>query len=462
MDLTSLLMQEYLTQATGRGILLVGMDGSIAFVNDRFFEWTGCANQSIQGERFDRFLAQLPEQPGWRGPKRTLFLAQIVPILARTEHWVELPFQVDLWLRLIGRPMASGGYVLTVTDVTALHQTAINIRRANNNMVKSLADIAENRDNNTGEHVLRVAILTHAIAQDLQERGLFPNCLTPTFLAQVGYASMLHDVGKVTVPDAVLLKPGRLTAEEREIMQQHALAGFRMVKKIQDLQENSAYFDIAEAIALSHHEQYAGGGYPHGIRDEAIPLEARIVGVADVFDALTSWRPYKEPWPDTQALEFIDQNAGIMFDPLVVQALHRVLVCRRQHGLVQWVPSMSIGHDEIDKDHHTLIDLINQLAVAQQRLDTIMMDFVLEELYNYTVRHFHREEVYMRKWGYPQADRHQQIHQEFTEWVVGLRRRFLRHPDPEMAVDLLTHLGSWLTEHIQKVDRDYQSFLPAI
>ncbi len=458
MNETSSLMQEYLAQTTGRGILLVGADGLIAFVNDRFFAWTGCVRSAAQGEPFDRFLSQLPEQPGWKGPQATLFRTQIAPMLAHSEHWVEIYFHTDHWLQLIGRPMASGGYVLTVTDVTAFHQTAINIRRANNNMVKSLADIAENRDNNTGEHVLRVSRLTHGMAWDLKERGCFSHRLDATFLAQVGYASMLHDVGKVAVPDAILHKPGRLTPEERAIMQNHSLAGFRMVRKIQDLQEDSAYFAIAAAITLSHHEQYAGGGYPHGIQGEAIPLEARIVAVADVFDALISWRPYKEPWTDLQALAFIDENAGRLFDPEVVRTLHRVLDWRQLHCLVHWFPAMSVGDGEMDKDHRILIDLINHLGLARERLDAIMMDFVLEELYNYTARHFQREETYMEAGNYPHIERHRRIHQEFTKQVVDLRRRFLRHPDPEIAIDLLPLLGSWLSEHIQKTDMDYFVF----
>ncbi len=458
MESNLLLVEAYLTQSTSRGVLLVNQDGQVDFVNERFFALMGIEVSAIKGTLFDPFFARLPECSGWLGVEKGYFVNQIAPILERVYCSAELFFKPDSWLQLTGRQLEQGGYAVTLTDVTAFHKVANSVYYANKNMVKSLADVAENRDNDTGEHVLKVARLTHEIAIDLHQRGIYQDSIHADFLAQIGLASMLHDVGKVAVSDAVLLKPGRLTPEEREVMQSHAEAGFRMITKIKDLQEDSAYFALAGAIALSHHEKFAGGGYPHGLEGYAIPLEARIVSVSDVYDALTSWRPYKNPWSDEETLKFMNQNSGVMFDPQVVESLLRVLTRRRQQCMIQWDLSMSVSEGEMDKDHRILIDLINQLALVKEHRDTIMLDFILDELYNYTVRHFKREEAYMLRGGYPNLTHHQRIHQEFTDRVREIRRHFLHYPDPEIANNLLPLMGNWLSEHIKKVDRDYQLF----
>lgn len=454
-----MLLEEYLVETTSRGVLLVAREGTIAFVNPGFIAMVGGDGTCGVGEPFHLFLPRLPDCPAWRGPPKRQFLQHIGPFLAKQEHRAELFFQPGHWMQLTGRAMSSGGYVLTITDVSSFHQTMNNIRLINKNTIKSLADIAENRDHDTGEHVLKVARMTHEIAWDLKDRGLFLDRLTDPFLTQVGLASILHDVGKVSIPDAVLLKPGRLTPEEMEVMKGHARSGFRIIHKIQDMQADTAYFELAAAIALSHHEKFAGQGYPHGIQGEEIPLEARIVAVSDVFDALTSWRPYKDPWSEENTLAFMDEQSGQMFDPRVVESLHRVLRRRWQQSVVLWEPAMSVGEGTMDKDHRILIDLINQLALATSRLDAIIMDFVLDELYNYTVRHFHREELYMQSCGFSDIERHRQVHQEFSRRVSDLRLGFMHNPDPEISSELMPVLGSWLRSHIQGMDQEYHRFI---
>ncbi len=187
--------------------------------------------------------------------------------------------------------------------------------------VIALADLAEHKDIDTGEHVMRVAKMTERIAKQLATQGEFSRQLTPAFLEHIGMASMLHDVGKVAIPDAVLRKPGPLSDTERTLMQTHAHSGGALLAKAaRRYVPGSLYLSMAADIANHHHEWFNGNGYPIGLRGDDIPLAARIVSVADVYDALVSRRPYKAPWQISQAVDFIRERAGTQFDPQVVNA----------------------------------------------------------------------------------------------------------------------------------------------
>ncbi|MGZ8903913.1 MAG: HD-GYP domain-containing protein, partial [Methylobacter sp.] len=126
--------------------------------------------------------------------------------------------------------------------------------------------------------------------------------------------SMLHDIGKLATPDAILKKPAELSAEEWDVMKEHPLSGVRILG-------NNPFYETAREISAGHHENYDGSGYPHGLSGDDIPLPARIVKIADVFDALTTQRPYKQPWPMETAIIHIESHAGMMFDPEVVEKL---------------------------------------------------------------------------------------------------------------------------------------------
>lgn len=199
--------------------------------------------------------------------------------------------------------------------------------------VVALADLAESRDANTGGHVRRVAELTEAIAVALQESGKFCDEITPTFLSLVGLASILHDVGKVATPDAVLLKPGAHTPQERTIMEQHALAGESVLARAAAMVGGVSSLSLGAEIAGGHHEHFDGKGYPRGLQGTAIPLSARIVAVVDVLDALLHRRPYKEAWPFDQAIAYVTERRGTQFDPDVTDALLAVHASRS----LQWL-----------------------------------------------------------------------------------------------------------------------------
>ena len=204
-------------------------------------------------------------------------------------------------------------------------------RKAQQATVVALADLAEYRDTDTGEHVLRVARTTDLLARDLHAAGKFPTELDELLVEQIGLASMLHDVGKVSIPDSVLLKPAQLDADERRLMQTHAGVGMRILSRADRIVGQRSYLTLAAEIANGHHEWFDGTGYPQRVAGSQIPLSARITAVADVYDALTNARPYKGPWPVEQARDYIVERASTQFDPVVVEAFLRVLEAPEWH-----------------------------------------------------------------------------------------------------------------------------------
>ncbi len=170
-----------------------------------------------------------------------------------------------------------------------------------------LAKAGEYRDSDTGNHVLRMSRFSRLIAEGM---GLDENRCS-----LIEMAAPMHDIGKIGIPDNILLKPGKLDHEEFSVMKTHTSIGYHILKN-----SHSKYISLGAEIALSHHERYDGNGYPNGLLGKAIPLDARIVAVADVYDALTSERPYKKAASTQEALDYIHSNKGTHFDPECVEA----------------------------------------------------------------------------------------------------------------------------------------------
>ncbi|MBR1529306.1 MAG: HD domain-containing protein [Oscillospiraceae bacterium] len=189
-----------------------------------------------------------------------------------------------------------------------------------NALIMVLADIVESRDKNTGAHVRKTAAYTEIILHEMCRRGYYAETLTDEYISDVVSSAPLHDVGKIQVPDAILNKPGKLTDEEFAVMKQHAAAGRDIISQAISLVPNSGYLDEARNLAAYHHEKWNGKGYPYGLAGEEIPLSARVMAVADVFDALVSKRSYKQPFSYEKAMEIIKEGSGSHFDPLIVDA----------------------------------------------------------------------------------------------------------------------------------------------
>lgn len=179
-------------------------------------------------------------------------------------------------------------------------------------IIQRLGCAAEYKDNETGLHVIRMSLYSKFLAEQIQANDDWVELLYN--------AAPMHDIGKIAIPDRVLLKPGKLDKEEWAIMQTHVESGVEILGD-----HDSDLMNMAREIALGHHEKYDGSGYPHGIAGEDIPLSARIVAIADVFDALTSVRPYKEAWPLDKVIALIEEESGKHFDPVLVPAFMKCL-----------------------------------------------------------------------------------------------------------------------------------------
>lgn len=212
--------------------------------------------------------------------------------------------------------------------IAARHADSI---RARNTLIFALAKLAESRDTDTGEHLERIAAYCRVLAE--QMRAVYPE-LTDDWILNLQVASSLHDIGKVGIPDSVLLKPGKLEPSERETMQTHPLIGARALDAILARDGGDQLLRIARNIAASHHERWDGEGYPERLGGAAIPLEARIVSVADVYDALTSKRVYKPALSHEESLRIITEGRGTQFDPQVVDALLQCEIVFRHAGLL--------------------------------------------------------------------------------------------------------------------------------
>ena len=193
-------------------------------------------------------------------------------------------------------------------------------------MITFMAEVVENRDDNTGGHIKRTARYVEGIAKELKKKGVYSDILTDRYVGDMILSAPLHDIGKIHIPDAVLNKPGKLTDEEFEIMKTHTTAGEELLSRAKEELGDSEYLNMAAEMAAYHHEWWNGKGYPYGISGEEIPLCARIMAVADVFDALTSKRCYKSAMPLEKAYSIIREESGTHFDPAVVEAFFTVQI----------------------------------------------------------------------------------------------------------------------------------------
>ena len=182
-------------------------------------------------------------------------------------------------------------------------------------IISGLANLIENRDLETGEHVARTSSYVKALSEFARADGVYTDQLDDHFISLMYRVAPLHDVGKIVVPDQILKKPGKLTEEEFEQMKRHASEGGRVVREILGGITDDEYLSFAADVATCHHEKWNGRGYPKGLSGEAIPLSARIMAIADVFDALISERCYKKAMPLDKAFKIIGEEAGGQFDP---------------------------------------------------------------------------------------------------------------------------------------------------
>lgn len=350
----------------------------------------------------------------------------------------------------------------------AMHNETLSIREleleeARAAAIRSLGVASEYRDNETGWHIMRMTNIAHAIAKAMalpeEQRDLLYT------------AAPMHDVGKIGIADAVLLKPGKLTSEEFEIMKTHTGIGARILDGSDEL------ISAARDIALSHHERWDGTGYPSGLKGDEIPLLGRVCAVADVFDALTSKRPYKEAWTVEQASAWVEDESGKHFDPAVVsafrQAMPEILRIRelyrdeiidprqeltlpplppREDAWVMWDDNLSVGIDVIDEHHRYLFDLVNDLhTIIRKKRGARHVARVIRALDTYAKIHFRAEEQMMRHYHYANTEHQLHQHHAFEDKLGEFYEEL--HDNPLVAqFDALAYLHKWLIRHIRVED----------
>jgi len=342
----------------------------------------------------------------------------------------------------------------------------VEIQMVRNEVIRRLGVAAEFRDTETGLHVTRMSQYARAIARAL-------HC-DEELCELIELAAPMHDVGKIGIDDSILRKPGKLTAEEFATMQRHTLIGARI------LEGDDPLIALAREIALTHHEKWDGSGYPHGLSGEAIPLSGRICAVADVFDALTMERPYKEAWPVERAVATIESLSESSFDPRVVRAFSKTLpdllaikaryqddaidprellpLVNQEQGRQDWIvwnERFSIGIDIIDEHHRYLIYWANRVHTAiEQNAATPEVAKALFALEQYTRIHFRAEERLIAALGRSpsELESHQAGHREFEDKLCELRLEIAHNPFIA-GVEMLDYLRGWLIDHILKSDR---------
>ena len=208
----------------------------------------------------------------------------------------------------------------SVAHMKDIREQNESIMRLQNGLIMSLADMVEGRDSDTGNHVRKTAAYCRIILDGLQRKGYYIDQLTDKFKYDVERSAPLHDIGKIAVSDVILNKPGKLTDEEFEIMKTHTTEGKKLLDRVIESVEGKSYLEEGRNLAAYHHEKWNGKGYPEGLAGEDIPLSARIMAIADVFDALTSRRCYKDPMSFERAVNIIREDAGTHFDPKCAEA----------------------------------------------------------------------------------------------------------------------------------------------
>ena len=205
-----------------------------------------------------------------------------------------------------------------------LRKRSEQLLRLQNGIVFTLADIVENRDSNTGGHIDRTAEYVRIFLNAMQERSLHLDEIQSWNFDSVVSSARLHDLGKVSIPDSILNKPDKLTSEEFSVIKTHPVAGERIIDEMISLSGDGDFLRNAKLIAGYHHEYWDGTGYPYGLKGNEIPLQGQIMSIVDVYDALTSQRPYKKAFTNEESLEIIKKRSGTHFDPQMVDLLFAI------------------------------------------------------------------------------------------------------------------------------------------
>ena len=210
-------------------------------------------------------------------------------------------------------------FVVAARANSSLNQAVNKVEQTQQVTIMALAYQAELRDAETGRHIERTSHYVRIMAEGIRKSGRYPGYLRGTYINDIARSAPLHDIGKVAIPDSILRKPGKLTNEEFDVIKQHCVYGVKVLDEAHEKLPFQTFLELARQLILHHHERWDGAGYPAGLKGEAIPLSGRIMAIADVYDALRTKRPYKEPLSHERCVEIIRLESGKQFDPEVVR-----------------------------------------------------------------------------------------------------------------------------------------------
>ncbi|WP_297421543.1 HD domain-containing phosphohydrolase [Clostridium sp.] len=232
------------------------------------------------------------------------------------------PFVPELMLSRIKIHLELASYRKNLE--TLVREKTETIENLQDSMVIGLAELVECRDGETGGHIKRTAKYLEILVYAMSEASLYSDILTDEYIRNIIRSAPLHDIGKIGISDSILLKQGNYDEAERDYMKQHTTLGGMALQKLIDATDDESFLYVAKDMALCHHEKWDGTGYPSGLSKYSIPLCARIMAIADVYDALTSERPYKKPFTHEKAAEIIIDAAGTHFEPCIVDVFNSI------------------------------------------------------------------------------------------------------------------------------------------
>ena len=276
------------------------------------------SNYAIPATSIVVFIAILPFTIDDRPLRMYCFMIVESSLYLVTSYFFKDPkiFSLDLMNVITFCFVGMGIYsVICARNIREIFQGK-KVDRLQKSIISSLATVVEERDESTGGHIARTENYVLLLTEKMKRLDNY-NKYDDTFFRNVRLASAMHDIGKIKIPDVILNKPGKLTEEEFKVMKKHANYGADIIEKTMNNVENPDYYQVAYNIAKYHHERYDGNGYPEGLAKEDIPLEARIMALADVYDALVSERVYKKPYPKEEAKKIIEAGIGTQFDPIL-------------------------------------------------------------------------------------------------------------------------------------------------
>ncbi len=302
---------------TRDAIIHLNRDGYVVNTNETIFDVFGLSREEVLGEDLSDYdFLGFDYRQALELYKNAVTDVPFPAFEVETFHKDGSRIYIETQAKPILKSNKIEGIINIVRDITPQKR----LENTKNATILGLAKLAESRDDCTGGHLERVREYSRMITRAIRQLPKYEHYITTAYVNDIYLSSILHDIGKVSVPDAILLKPGPLTPEEFDIIKQHTIVGGNALAAVDAELKEQSFLTLGKEIAYYHHEAWNGSGYPEGLEGEAIPLSARIVAMADVYDALTTKRVYKDAYTHEKAVEIILEEKGKKFDPEIVEA----------------------------------------------------------------------------------------------------------------------------------------------